>query len=126
MIAERHLRQQARQRIAAILGPNVSLASVANYADAVRNRREDTKNYHFVDIPIKPNTPKYEPARDCKLDSKKGDCIIAALDRYRKVVVNPDEPLAARRFALKFIGHLVGDMHQPLLCADNNDSGAPT
>ena len=26
-------------------------------------------------------------------------------------------------FALKFLLHLVGDLHQPLHCADNNDRG---
>jgi nuclease S1 len=52
IIADRNLTDKTRQRIIEILGPNVSLASVANYADAVRNIRPETSNFHFVDIPI--------------------------------------------------------------------------
>lgn len=124
MIAARHLTQQARQRITQLLGPNVSLASVANYADAVRNRYPETYNFHFVDIPK--NDTSYQPSEDCKPDPEKGDCVIAALDRFRQQVMDSQESLPRRRFALKFIVHLVGDMHQPLHCADNNDLGGGT
>lgn len=120
IIAERNLTAEAQARVTQILGQNVSLASVANYADAIRNRHQETKNFHFVDIPK--NRKDYSPARDCQ-PTKKGDCIIAALERFKADVVNPQKTLAERRFALKFIVHLVGDMHQPLHCADNHDVG---
>jgi hypothetical protein len=119
IIAARHLKPQARQRIAQILGPHVSLESVANYADAVRNSRPETYNFHFVDIPKSANN--YDPDRDCRMDPEKGDCVIAALERFKAQVNDPHESLAKRRFALKFIVHLVGDLHQPLHCADNNN-----
>lgn len=119
IIAERNLNDSAKQHISEILGSNVSLASVANYADAVRNQRPETYNFHFVDIPLQANN--YLPNRDCKNDPEKGDCIIAALDRFRDDLRSSSTSMAKKRFALKFIVHLIGDMHQPLHCAENNN-----
>jgi S1/P1 Nuclease len=121
MIAQQNIKPQTRTRIKQILGPNVSLVSVATYADTVRDRFPQTSNNHFVDIPKDLND--YVATRDCVADPEKGDCLIAALERFRAEAMNPNESIGRRRFALKFIVHLVGDMHQPLHCADNNDRG---
>ena len=121
MIAQQNIKPQTRTRIKQILGNNVSLVSVATYADAVRDRFPHTYNNHFVDIP-KDNT-SYDPAHDCKADPEKGDCVLAALERFRAEALDPNESIGRRRFALKFIVHLVGDMHQPLHCSDNDDRG---
>ena len=121
MIAQQNIKPQTRTRVKQILGPNVSLASVANYADQVRDRFPRTYNNHFVDIPKDLND--YVVTRDCKDDPEKGDCILAALQRFRAEAVNPNESIGRRRFALKFIVHLLGDMHQPLHCSDNDDRG---
>jgi hypothetical protein len=121
MIAQQNIKPQTRTRIKQILGPNVSLVSVATYADTVRERFPHTSNNHFVDIPKDLND--YVATRDCVADPEKGDCVLAALERFRGEAMNPTESIGRRRFALKFIVHLVGDMHQPLHCSDNNDRG---
>ena len=121
MIAQQNIKQQTRNRIRQILGSNVSLASVATYADAVRDRFPHTYNNHFVDIPK--NLNDYVATRDCQEDPEKGDCVLAALQRFRAEATNPNESIGRRRFALKFIVHLIGDMQQPLHCSDNNDRG---
>jgi hypothetical protein len=120
-IAQQNIKPQTRTRIRQILGNNVSLVSVANYADGVRNRFPHTSENHFVDIPRELND--YQPSRDCVPDPERGDCILAALERYRSEAVDPNLSLGRRRFALKFIVHLIGDMHQPLHCSNNNDRG---
>ena len=121
MIAENHLSPRARQQIAELLGDDVSLASVANFADEIRNSRPDTKQFHFVDIPLTEN--KYDAARDCR-STEEGDCVIAAIERFKQQLRDSSLSKGRRRFALKFLVHLVGDMHQPLHCADNdNDRG---
>jgi len=121
MIAEQNIDPATVTKVKLILGNNVSLADVANYADVVRDQFPKTYNFHFVDIPK--NKDDYKPGRDCKLDPQKGDCVIAALPRYRDVILSPNSTPGQRAFALKFIIHLVGDMHQPLHCADNHDFG---
>ena len=120
MIAKQNIKPQTRTRIKQILG-TVDLETVAVYADAVRDRFPQTYNNHFVDIPKDDTT--YEPANDCAVDPEKGDCVLAALERFRAEAMNPNESIARRRFALKFIVHLIGDMHQPLHCSDNHDRG---
>jgi hypothetical protein len=119
-VAQNHLTPHAKQQIAAILGPNVTLDSVATFADDIRNSRPDTRQFHFVDI--EKDLTDYVPSRDCP-QTAQGDCVIAALERFRQQVFDPHASLATKQFALKFIIHLVGDMHQPLHCSDNHDHG---
>jgi hypothetical protein len=94
-----------------LLGPNHSLASIASWADDVRDLRPETYNWHFVDIPIK--SDRYDQATQCAADVKKGDCIIAELTRLRSEVrcAPTDEQ---KRDALRFAVHFIGDIHQPL------------
>jgi hypothetical protein len=119
-IAERHLTPKAKQAIAEILGTDVSLASVSTYADDIRRAQPETYNFHFVDIPKDAND--YVPSRDCQ-QTGRGDCVIAALERFQQDLANPKKSKEEKQFALKFIVHLIGDMHQPLHSSDNNDRG---
>ena len=57
--------------------------------------------------------------RDCP----KGDCVIAKIEDFRKVLADAAAAPEHRNEALRFLVHFVGDMHQPLHCADNNDRG---
>ncbi|HWW76745.1 MAG TPA: S1/P1 nuclease [Pyrinomonadaceae bacterium] len=101
------------------------LACVATWADPpVKDERPYTANWHFVDIPINPNNlPQhvaYDAARDCREDPERGDCLILAADRMEHVLGNENEQACARAEALKFIVHLIGDLHQPLHGAERN------
>jgi hypothetical protein len=58
-------------------------------------------------------------ARDCP----KGDCVIAKIEDFRKALNDLAIAPAERREALMFLIHFIGDMHQPLHCADNKDKG---
>jgi hypothetical protein len=73
--------------------------------------------WHYVDIPI--DKPHLDMARDCP----KGECVIAKIEDFKKVVTDPAATAVERREALIFLVHFVGDMHQPLHCSDNNDKG---
>jgi hypothetical protein len=87
-----------------------SLASVAGWADDIRNDRRNTYNWHFADIPIKSDL--YEPDRDCKVDTSMGDCAVAELLRLKSELRCATE--ASKVEALKFAVHFVGDIHQPM------------
>jgi len=116
IIAEAHLTDNARTEARRLLGNN-SLESVATFADDVRNSRPETKNFHFVDIPF--GATSYNATRDCR-ETNKGDCVIAAIERFRATLADKTRNDADRAEALKFIVHLVGDMHQPLHCAERD------
>ena len=106
------------------------LACIASWADPpVKNQRNYTSNWHFVDIPVvratsqSPLRYSYDAARDCPTDEKRGDCAVQALRRLEFVLGNPKkqghvygEELTTRADAFKFFIHIVGDIHQPLHC----------
>ena len=116
-IAEAQLTPTAKARVAEILGPGSTMASVSSWADEIRRARPETGPWHYIDIPI--SKPHLDMARDCP----KGDCVIAKIEEFRLTVKDPATPPEKRREALMFLIHFVGDMHQPLHCSDNNDKG---
>ncbi len=116
-MASAQLTPAAKAQVSAILGPAQTLMSVASWADDTRRQRQETGPWHYIDIPI---TAKHlDMARDCP----KGECILAKIAEFRKAVADPATPPEARREALMFLVHFVGDMHQPLHCSDNHDKG---
>jgi len=116
IIAERHLSDTAAAQVDALLEGD-RLVDVATWADDVRNARPETKEMHFVDIPR--SAAAYDASRDCAND----DCVIAAIEHFREVLGDTSNSDEDRAEALKFLVHFVGDMHQPLHCADDNDRG---
>lgn len=118
-IAARRLSPQARHAVTELL-TGQTLADVANWADDIRAARPETAQWHFVDIPL--SATSYVPARDCR-PTPAGDCIVAATQRWLRVLADRRRSNASRAEALKFVVHLIGDMHQPLHCADNQDHG---
>ena len=116
-IAWVQLTPAVQARVSEILGPNVTIQSIASWADNIRNQRRDTAPWHFIDIPI--DKPHLDMARDCP----KGDCVIAKIEEFEKTLHDPATPPVQRREALMFLVHFIGDMHQPLHCSNNNDQG---
>jgi hypothetical protein len=57
--------------------------------------------------------------RDCPAN----DCLLARIASLRETLRDPTTLADQRTEALMFLVHFVGDMHQPLHCADNHDKG---
>ena len=119
-IAQRRLHPQVLARIKELLGGEISLASIANWADDVVAERPDTAAWHFVNIPF--DAARYDPRRDCA-PSARGDCVVNAIARSRATLADRSAPRHARLEALMFLVHLVGDAHQPLHAIDRDDAG---
>lgn len=113
-IAEKHLTDKAKAAVRALLGPDGRLSNddVAVWADHVRPQRKETVPWHYVDIPLEAD--RMDPARDCK----DGECVIGRIEKFRRVIADKNVKQEERAEALKFLVHLVGDMHQPLHCAE--------
>ena len=113
-LAQPLLTPAAQQQVAALLqGEAVpTLAGVASWADGLRGSDSDlarkTAKWHYVDLD--PERCDYQPPRDCP----GGNCVIAAIDAQRQILADTAQPPEARRDALKFLVHFVGDVHQPL------------
>ncbi len=118
-IALTRMTDGARRAAVALLAGE-DFAESATWADDVRRDRPETAAWHFVNIPYGRTT--YDPARDCR-PSPRGDCIVAALERERRVLEDLSRPTDERRDALRFVIHFVGDLHQPLHAIDDHDEG---
>jgi len=108
-IAQRRLTPEARAEVERLLGPGVSLASISSWADDHRAENPETELWHFINIPVRDES--YDRAVLCA-PKPNGDCILGAVDRARATLSCPASD-AARREALRFAVHLIGDLHQP-------------
>lgn len=101
--------------------PEPTLAGVANWADQLRESDPEmgkkTGRWHYINFPR--DDCSYVPPRDCP----DGNCIIAAINRNFLALSDTRRPDAERREALKFLVHLVGDVHQPLHAGYGDDRG---
>jgi hypothetical protein len=118
-IAEQYLEPGAARQVRELLALDnaTTLAEVSTWADEIRRQRRDTASWHFVDIPLE--APAYDAARDCP----RGACVVAQIDRFVGELRDRRLPPRQRLEALKFVVHFVGDVHQPLHTADNDDRG---
>ncbi len=132
-IAEAHLNPRARATALKILAaspidPNLSrycrprsadpFADASTWADDIRSVRPETARWHFIDIPRGARRGNLAPY--CPPDT---GCVVSALETQLRILKDPKSSAAARADALRFIIHLVGDIHQPLHGTTNNDEG---
>jgi hypothetical protein len=142
LIAEHFLDPTVKIKITAILDADPDdltphdLASEATWADKYRdsnNRRDhyaQTQNWHFIDLEIDDPDIKAacfaRPALPPGTLASNGPakaCIVDKINQFTVELKNPKVDFEERLFALKFLLHFVGDLHQPLHTADNNDRG---
>src|SRR3954452_20124656 len=119
IIAEDHLTPAARAGIRELIGEaNISDAEICSWADQIRREQRRTAPWHYVDIPT--DAPSFDRTRD----GRDGNNVIDAIDKSAKVLRVRSASKEDRATALKWVVHLVGDVHQPLHCAErNNDAG---
>ncbi len=115
-IAENHLSSKAKKEIEKILG-NESLAFASTWMDEVKSddTYDHTHDWHWVTIP---EGQTYEESQK----NPDGD-LIEALDRLKKVLCDEKTTLEKKKEALRFIVHLIGDLHQPLHVGSKDDRG---
>ena len=105
-------------------------ASRATWADKYRNAHRETAAWHFVDIEIdQPDLvnacfgfPTLPPGQWASQGPAQ-DCVVNKIDEFAAELKDPSTPAAERILALKFVIHLIGDLHQPLHAADHHDRG---
>ena len=123
-IAQRRLTEKAWRKIKAILRPKSPVASelaeAAVWPDKIGRTIKDMDPLHYVNF--RTGDTGYDQHRNCPLRN----CIVEALPWYRRVMVDKDAPLNARRIALRFVAHLVGDIHQPLHAGFEEDKSGNT
>lgn len=118
-LAQTQLTPKARKEVDRLLAlePGQTMASISTWADEHRN--PSSAVWHYVNFPRDNCT--YDAQRDCP----DGRCVVHAIERQMEVLASsaPDEK---RLTALKYLIHLVGDVHQPLHAGYRDDKGGNT
>ena len=115
-IAERHLTPKAGKAVSELLAPE-ELAYVTTWADEIRSEPEWAKAapWHYVTIP---DGQTY----DSSAKDPGGD-ILEAIPRFERILADKGASRTERVQALKWLAHLVGDLHQPLHVGRGPDHG---
>lgn len=107
--------------------PADPMADAATWADDVKNQAK-TSLWHYVDIPLSVESvtgldPWCPPIGPSVEGRNRPGCITDAIEYELAILRDQSRPEADRATALRYIIHLVGDIHQPLHTEDNNDQG---
>jgi len=127
-LAQEHLTPVAAAEVERLLAADHTraLADIANWPDQIQDDPaqqslwQRTRRLHYINFHDR--ACDYQPPRDCR----DGLCVVAGLQHYVAVLGDPAQSLAARREALKFVVHLVADVHQPLHAGYRDDRGGNT
>lgn len=116
-IADRGLSAEARAHVRLLLGSE-SLDEAATWPDEMRSDpaefwQKTATPWHYVTVPGR----EYDGA------PPEGDAL-TALGHFRAVLRDPAASQADKQLALRFVVHIVGDLHQPLHVGAPGDRGA--
>jgi hypothetical protein len=133
LLAEKHLSPRALEMAKKILADSAidpaldryckegridSLADASTWPDDFRVGHPETGPWHYLDIPL--GTTRRDVEKFC--DPKEG-CVTSAIRDDLAVLRSANSNPKDRADALRFLIHFVGDLHQPLHAATNNDQG---
>jgi nuclease S1 len=122
-LAAQRLSLRAQEQVKMLLAgeEDPTLGGVASWADDLRNTDPDrfkaTSRWHYINA--QGGGCGFEVVRDCK----DGGCVVQAIEEQLKILRDRSQPQSARRDALKFIVHFVGDLHQPMHAGNRVDQG---
>lgn len=120
-IADENLSGLARARVRLLLG-NEDLAQAATWPDDMRSApdpfwQKTASPWHYVTVKgVDYQTSDAPPAGDA----------VTALAHFSAVLRDPKASPDEQRMALRFVVHIVGDLHQPLHAGAGDDRGGNT
>ncbi|RZK43997.1 MAG: S1/P1 Nuclease [Pedobacter sp.] len=119
-IAQNHLSTKAAKEVKTLLGSE-SLAMVSTYADEIRPYKQYayTAPWHYVNVAHGLSRDQFVQT----LTSQEKPNIYKAVNNCVADLKDPSKSKSDKVFALKFLVHLVGDLHQPMHTGRSEDSG---
>jgi hypothetical protein len=111
------LSAQARAEIDRLLAlePGATLVSVSTWAD--ERRSPATSAWHYLNFPRDVDC-SYDAAISCVA----GNCVVGSIERQAAIHAS-NAPDAERLKAMKYLVHMVADVHQPLHAGFADDRG---
>ena len=134
ILAQSRLKPETLAAIRKLVGKRIDLDWIASCADVfdhsdghivcagaitVDGDAAATRPWHYMNIPITDHPDAASLAGYCR----GGNCVTAQIRQDLHVLQDPAASTQAKQVALLFLVHFVGDAHQPLHCADDNDEG---
>lgn len=121
-IAQWYLTPKAQAAINDIL-INEDLAEASTYPDEMRSNpsefwKKTANPWHYVNV--------HAGKKYGDIDAPPEGDAVTALKMFTEQLKNPNSTLAEKQLALKFIVHLIGDLHQPFHSGTNIDKGGNT
>jgi len=115
-IAQAQLTPAAQREVGRLLAqePGQTLVAISTWAD--KHRNTVTAAWHYVNFPR--DTCAYNEMRDCP----DGKCVVGAIEKQASILER-DVSDEKRLTALKYLVHLVADVHQPLHAGYLDDKG---
>lgn len=118
-LADERISGKTRAEIATILGAE-DLAEASTWADEERPNpatfwQTEAGPYHYVTVPAGRVYADVGPPRE-------GDAL-SALERFSATLRDPGARQADKALALRFVIHIIGDVHQPLHAGRGDDRG---
>ncbi len=117
ILADTQLTEQAREEVRKLLPDGTTLADAAVWPDREGRRITEFDRLHHVSIPD--DAAGYDQERDCKARN----CMVEALNWFTSIIADVKVPINVRLIALRYVAHLVNDMHQPLHAGRREDRG---
>ena len=118
-IATKHLSKSVLRKVKELLDGQ-SLAMISTYADDIKSDRAYRKysTWHYVNLN---DDETYQTSKK----NPKGD-LVTGIKECVKVLKDKNSSIEAKRFHLKMLVHLVGDLHQPMHIGRKEDKGGNT
>ena len=118
-IAERNMSAESVRKAHALLDGH-TLAYASTWADEIRS---DPKNFGYSYSWHYTTWPDADTDFGAAEENKGTGLLLSQIDAQLAILKNPKASKPERSQALKFVIHLVGDVHQPLHVGDGGDKG---
>jgi hypothetical protein len=113
--AEQRLTSAALSTVHELLGQGVTLEDISTWADEQREIPR-AGPWHYVNVPI---TESRYDKRFCPASG----CVVSKIEDFKRVLQDPKAGKTEKQQALKFLVHLITDLHQPLHVGDTGSRG---
>lgn len=112
-LAESRLTPEARRQVEALLATDHAkhLSEISSWADTIKEEHNADAPAHSLRLPMDRSTEVDQTLCPSKY------CAVRGIETWLKVLADKSQPVEQREKALKFVVHLVGDIHQPLHAA---------
>jgi len=115
MVAESRLIPAALAAVRSLLELGESLADASTRADE-QHETQGSSPWHYANVPI--SEPRYYP-RFCAPQG----CVVSKIEYFERVLSDPRASKVEKQQALRFLIHLIQDLHQPLHVGDTGSRG---